>query len=285
MPQGDLSIIPLTSTIGYQANSHVIVHFTDGDPDMGRKTFQPELKKLAEDLAVRAVNTMKRFLQHMKPDTGAKTITPDRELHEWKKAQEDYREANPLSFKNASQQLALVSTPQQEQDVVALFHELIGMGVLKGYRFYATSQSDRYDSLFYMDYKKEENPCFDISSTKLGITHEYPLPYTTEPKVLEYKYTFDSLLTDIDKEEKFSKQINFVVCWKVGTSYKEKIYLQSLLIGDEGSSRQIFGATHQAFLVGSQQPEFEVIILEDLLNWLQSPSDEEARQKRVYKDN
>ena len=39
MVQGDLSVIPLTSTIGYQANSHVIVHFTDGDPDMGRKVF------------------------------------------------------------------------------------------------------------------------------------------------------------------------------------------------------------------------------------------------------
>ena len=48
------------STIGYQANSHVIVHFSDGDPDMGRKTFQPELTELAEVLAVRAVNTMKR---------------------------------------------------------------------------------------------------------------------------------------------------------------------------------------------------------------------------------
>ncbi len=38
MVQGDLSIIPLTSTIGYQANSHVVVHFTDGNPDMGRRS-------------------------------------------------------------------------------------------------------------------------------------------------------------------------------------------------------------------------------------------------------
>ncbi len=62
MVQGDLSIIPLTSTIGYQANSHVIVHFADGNPDMGRKVFQPELKDLGEILAVRAVNVFKRFL-------------------------------------------------------------------------------------------------------------------------------------------------------------------------------------------------------------------------------
>jgi Histidine kinase-, DNA gyrase B-, and HSP90-like ATPase len=98
MVQGDLSIIPLTSTIGYQANSHVIVHFTDGDPDMGRKVFQPELKKLGEDLAVRAVTIFKRFLQHLKPDTGSQIITPDKELYDWKRAQENHRDRSPLAF-------------------------------------------------------------------------------------------------------------------------------------------------------------------------------------------
>ena len=152
MTQGDLSIIPLTSTIGYQANSHVVVHFVDGNPDMGRKVFQPELKKVAEDLAVRAVNTFKKFLQHLKPDTGAQAITPDKELHNWKRTQEDHRDRAPLAFAHKGIRIALVSTPQQEQDVVALFHELIGAKVLSGFRFYGTSQSDRYDSLFFMEY-------------------------------------------------------------------------------------------------------------------------------------
>jgi hypothetical protein len=284
MPQGDLSIIPLTSTIGYQANSHVIVHFTDGDPDMGRKTFQPELKDLAEALAVRAVNTMKRFLQHMKPDTGANMITPDRELHEWKRNQENYRERNPLSFTHGGEALAMVSAPQQEQDVIAIFHELVGLGVLKGYRFYATTQSDRYDSLFFMDYQRRNGVLFDVQNCRLGISRSYELPYITEPKVLEYKYTFDSLVSDFSKEEKFARQIDFVVCWQCGRQYKERFYLQSLLIGDEGSNRQMYGATHQAFQVGSQQSAFEVLIVEDLLNWLRSPTDEEARQKRIYRD-
>lgn len=34
MPQGDLLVIPLTSTIGYQANTHIIVHLEDGNPDV-----------------------------------------------------------------------------------------------------------------------------------------------------------------------------------------------------------------------------------------------------------
>ena len=60
--------------------------------------------------------------------------------------------------------------------------------------------------------------------------------------------------------------------------------LQSLLVGDEGGSRKFFGATHQAFQSGSQEPVFEILVLEDLLRWLQNPEEEEARQKVAYQD-
>jgi hypothetical protein len=57
MVQGELRVIPLTSTMGYQANTHVIVHFDDGTPDMGRKVFHPELTKLADGLAARSLQS------------------------------------------------------------------------------------------------------------------------------------------------------------------------------------------------------------------------------------
>jgi hypothetical protein len=284
MVQGDLSIIPLTSTIGYQANSHVVVHFSDGSPDMGRKVFQPEIKDLAEVLAVRAVNTFKKFLQHLKPDTGAQVITPDKELYEWKKSQEAHRERSPLAFAHDGIRLGLVSTPKQEQDVVALFHELVGTNVLRGFQFYGTSQHDRYDSLFFMDYTDTEAHLFDATKNRLGASRGYKVPFSTEPKVLEYKYDFDSLVEDFEKEEKFPNQVDLVVCWTTGDEYKSKYFFQPLLVGDEGTSRKIYGATHQAFATGQTAPTFEVIVLEDLLSWLQNPADEEARQKSSYRD-
>jgi hypothetical protein len=70
MPQGDLMVIPLTSTIGYQANTHILVHLTDGNPDMGRKVFQPETKALGDELARRVVDVFKRYLSLMREDTG-----------------------------------------------------------------------------------------------------------------------------------------------------------------------------------------------------------------------
>lgn len=284
MVQGDLSIIPLTSTIGYQANSHVIVHFTDGNPDMGRKVFQPELKQLAEILAVRCVTIFKRYLSHLKPDTGAQVVAPDKQLYDWKKDQENYRDQNALSFKTESGRVTLLSKPQQEQDVIALFHQLIGLNLIRGIEFFSTSQSDRYDSLYQLHYN-DESFQFNKSRNPLGVNGTYGFPHQSEPRVLEYKFDLDALVRDFSSEIKYSKHVNFVVCWRAEKQFREKYYLSSLLIGDEGSSRQVYGATHQAFPDGGgQQPDFEVCILEDLLGYLQDPEAEEARQKVKYEE-
>lgn len=284
MVQGDLSIIPLTSTIGYQANSHVIVHFTDGNPDMGRKVFQPELKEIAEVLSVRCVNIFKRYLTHLKPDTGAQVVAPDKQLYDWKKAQEAYRDQNPLAFQDKKGRITLVSAPQQEQDVIALFHQLVGLGVIRGLEFLATSQSDRYDCLYLLEYP-DETFRYDRDSNPLGACGDYGFPHSSEPRVLEYKYDLDALIRDFSSEVKYAKHINFVVCWRADKQFREKYYLNSLLVGDEGANRQVFGATHQAFPDGAgQQPDFEVCILEDLLRFLQDPQAEEARQKTRYSE-
>jgi hypothetical protein len=95
---------------------------------------------------------------------------------------------------------------------------------------------------------------------------------------------FDPLGTNDDNKET-DTQINFVVCWTAGTRYKERLYLRPLLVGSEGGNRTVYGATHQAFLLGGgQQPAFELVVLRDLLSYLSNPKDEEARQKSTYQD-
>jgi hypothetical protein len=66
--------------------------------------------------------------------------------------------------------------------------------------------------------------------------------------------------------------------------YADRSYLKPLLVKNEGSERFHFGATHQAFPESSTEMAFEVIVLKDLLNFLQDPDAESARQKLVYKD-
>lgn len=282
MVQGDPFVIPLTSTIGYQANAHVIVHFTEGNPDMGRKVFQPELKSLAERLAVRAVTIFKRYLQHRKPDAGPIATTASKVLHDWKRAQEDYRNQHPLSFQSPNGRAALVSEPQQEQDVVALFHELLGLGVLKGFEVFATSQHETYDSLYCLSYPSSSEFRFNKETVPLGVNHTL-VPHESEPRVLEYKYDFDSLIDDLEQETKSANHLNLVVCWTTSKRYKDRFFFRPLLIGDEGGERVHYGATHQALSESSQDVRFEVIVLKDLLSYLSNPQEEEARQKQFYK--
>lgn len=113
---------------------------------------------------------------------------------------------------------------------------------------------------------------------------DYTGGVTSEPKILEYKYDLDSLIDDFEKETKFDDGLDFVVCWDAGKKYREKYFLNSLLVGDEGNTREVFGATHQVFRDGSSVCVFEVLILKDLIGFLQDRDAEEARQKVRYRD-
>lgn len=281
MVQGDLYVIPLTSAIGYQANAHIIVHFSDGNPDMGRKVFQPELKTLADAFGVRAVTTFKKYLALLRSDVGAGQAAPTKALWDWKTAQVKFRDSNGLAFNFGGRELSLVSAPQQEQDVVALFHELLGHGALHGYRILATSSHDRYDSLF-VTYNDRQRDSFS-DSIPLGVSVSSIFGQESEPKVLEYKYDFEDLVDDFSKDVKSSQDIALAVAWRADKSEYGNLYLKSLLIGDEGADRMHFGATHQAYYDGHPNMAFEIIVLRDLLAFIQDPATERARHRSLYK--
>jgi len=174
--------------------------------------------------------------------------------------------------------------PQQEQDVVALFHQLLVLKVFRGYKIYATSQNETYDSLFAFDYGAEKLR-FSVSDNPLGVNERLLDHGETDPKVLEYKYDFDGLVEDFENNSKSAQHIDQVVCWSVGKEYKDSFYLKPLLIGDEGGERQFFGSTHQVFSESSGQMHFEVVVLSDLLKYLLDPQREEARQRVHYADS
>jgi hypothetical protein len=92
-----------------------------------------------------------------------------------------------------------------------------------------------------------------------------------------------ALVNDFQKEIKFVKHVDFVVCWTASDGYSTMLELKPLLVGSNGNDRVYFGATHAAYrLVGGTESEFEVIILQDLVRYLLDPKAEEARQRAVY---
>lgn len=286
MTQGDLITIPLTKSVWYQTQTYVIIHFEQGSPDLGRKTFQPENTELGVKLAVNVVNLLKKYRNHLKTDETSEPLTPSRDKYNWIREQENYAETHPLSLPaNLKEKIHIIAKPQKEQDVIALYHQLIGANIFKGIDIYSTSEHNRYDSLFRLNYANDS--IFYNADNVLGISPDIvQLPFISEPLVLEYKYDFDALVRECLSGEKFDEHINLVVTWDANLFYQGKVELKSLLINNRGQdSRKIYGSTHVAYKFGHyERPIYEVVILEDLLNYLIDPNREAYHQKDKYEE-
>ena len=179
MPQGDLITIPLTKSIGHQNQTHVVVHFENADPDLGRKGFQPELKDLAERISVAIVRQLSARRDILKSDSGAQAnIEKELKVHEWVKEQEKHEENYPLVLNNEgfflpTKKISVGSVPQSEQDVIVLFNQLVAGGVIRGIKLLATSQSSQYDGIFRFTAEEPfENLYFDEDTNPLGVLEE-----------------------------------------------------------------------------------------------------------------
>jgi hypothetical protein len=118
------------------------VHYHGAEPDLGRKGFQPELVTLAGKLAVAGVNAFKAWYMNLRKDTGQPIITADADKYQWIVAQEEHAKTHPLQLSNSvlfepEHSLPIVSTPMVEQDVVALFNQLLAAGVIRGFQILA----------------------------------------------------------------------------------------------------------------------------------------------------
>lgn len=287
MTQGELIAIPLTSNIGYQNQAHVLVHFRNADPDLGRKGFQPELKELAEIISVGIVNRLKRWRNRLKVDTGARpNIAGSDDVYKWVTSQEKYEAENPLVIKNKSffapvHEISISSIPQSEQDVIVLFNQLIAGGVIRGIRLLATDQKKQYDGVFkYFIREPVANHVYEKNENPLGVLEmENKGAYDSRPWVLEYKFDLDALFREFENDEKKENEINLVVCWETGDLWKKNHDVTSLLDLDNLHHREFHGLTH-IFQSGGHR--FHAIVLSELIDYLNDFESSQTNQKEKY---
>ena len=292
MPQGDLLLIPLTSNIGYQSQSHVVVHFQNADPDLGRKGFQPELKLLAEEIAVSIVGQLRRWRSNLKHDSGAvPSIVSEGNLYEWIDRQVKHEERAPLSLTNENffaplHEISITSKPLSEQDVIVLFNQLVAGGVIRGLRLLATSQTEQYDSI-YRFYVSEPlaNHVFDKEKNPLGVQQlAHDKSFVSKPYVLEYKYNVDALIRDFETEFKSERDISLVVAWEIGSEWKRRYSVTSLLDLNNIQHRQFHGLTHVFRDDNTGDVRFHAIILSELIDYLLDVDEVQGHHKTTYSD-
>ena len=287
MVQGELMVIPLTSNIGYQNQCHIVVHFKDADPDLGRKGFQPELKDVAEKIAIAVVNRLKKWKKLLKSDTGVKPdIAKEVALYDWIRLQEEHEQQCPLilngkNFFNPVKEISISSEPQSEQDVIVLFNQLLAGGVIRGIKLLSTSQVKQYDGIYKYSVKEPfSNHEFDKDVNPLGVEQlSFKTEHVSPPKILEYKYSVDALMQEFEIGDKIAKDINLVVAWEVGDEWRKNYDIISLLDLDNLHQRDFHGLTH---VFDSGTIRFYAVILKELVAYLNDVDGVQSYHKENY---
>jgi hypothetical protein len=294
MPQGEIYPIPLQRYIGRQNQIHFVLHFSNCNADLGRKGYNKDVmdfcKSITEKISTKYLN---KFKPYLRASSGAPSdLVRTNKVAEWKEEMKTYETQHPLILRSdkfflPTKKISLTSKPSREQDVIALFNQLVAGGVIRGIRVMATNEKFTYDGLYRIVietptsnhlYHKEDNP--------LGILREsindHTLPFSSQPQILEYKLSLDGLIEDIEDETKNSNDIGLVVVWTTGDLYKSNYHITSLLDEDNLSERQYHGITHVMTNLTTEQKEMDLIVLSELINFLNDPQTTVADQKLKY---
>ena len=109
----------------------------------------------------------------------------------------------------AVRDLCLVKQPRDENDVIGLFFELAGRGLLAGYRMFGLSQVDTYDARALI--------------RRVGDREDPPVPADDRQLlVVEFKVHAAWLVVDLEREAKEAREINLLVTWDEGQLDSER---------------------------------------------------------------
>lgn len=284
MPQGELIQIPLNKNIGRQNQAHIVLHFEECSADLGRKGFKKEITDLAKDIARKLLDgPLMKIKQCFKKNTGvAPDLIREKKISEWKQQMIQHEQANPLQLVNDNffkplNRISITSIPTREQDVIALFNQLIAGGVIRGVRIMATNERSTYDGLYRIVIEEPtENHIYNRETNPLGIEEEIVERFkensnegfVSEPNVLEYKYSLDGLVEDVEDGLKNTKDIGLVVAWETGELYKRNYHIESLLLEENIGLRSYHGVTHRMRDISTNEYISELILLKDLILYL-----------------
>ncbi len=293
MPQGEVIQVPLNRNIGRQNQISVVAHFHNCMPDMGRKGFQKEVVDLSKLISRKLIEDLvSKYKSYLRVPTG---VSPDlkREnlVSDWKNEIAEHEKTNPICLENEYffkpvNKIPITSEPTREQDVISLFNQLLAGGVIRGIKIMSTNERFVYDGMYRVSFEEpDENHIYDEKKNPLGVLSEYIEEHSgfiSEPKILEYKFNLDGLIENLEDGSKNSNDISLVVVWETGKDYLGNYAVTSLLNEDNLSERQYHGVTHVMTNENTGQKEMDLIVLKELISFLNNPIEEMNNQENKY---
>jgi len=104
----------------------------------------------------------------------------------------------------------------------------------------------------------------------------------TVVKVLEYKFSVDGLVEELQSEVKAVEDVDLVIAWEMGTKWSQMFDVTSYLDEDNIHHRTIHGATHSFTHSMTGAHAFEAMILKDMISFLADSDKEQENQRNLY---
>ncbi|CAM5463529.1 ATP-binding protein [Sphingobium scionense] len=298
MPQGEVVQVPLKRYTGRQNQVHFVVHFSNCVVDLGRKGFHKDFvdiaKHIAQDIVQRDFSKVKACLRV--DDFRRTGIIEQEKVNSWKDKLASHEKLRPLLLKNDNffkpiHEVSVTAEPSREQDVIALFNQLVAGGVIRGVKVVGTNELMTYDGAYRVicgpqydnhEFNKIQNPLGIGETQRIDFENSYPLGFlSTEMKILEYKFSVDGFINDITTGDKKVADVDLLIAWEFGTEHEQFFSVQSLLLPEGESHRQYHGVTHLLFDEHGNHA-MDAIILKDLVSFLNDTDGESARQSELY---
>jgi hypothetical protein len=265
MPTGVSVDPPVTGFQGYWGNFHTIILDNRLKFDEGRKTPVGRRVTLYRDCARSAL------FNQIGVDLVGRAIKDPviaLNLSEMAKSKEELITArlkprSPLGLSS----VAVQNVPKYEQDVIILFHELVGNGTIPYYHCLDSCSNSTYDGIYR--YKIQRNLLGASVQVAEGSTGSID-----EVVVVEFKHDGEWLVADVGNNVKFYYMIDILICWDISAAECAR---QSANLVDKPLDKvKYWGTTHELQLspvnfmnIGTGR-SLEVICLRRLLQLLGS---------------
>jgi hypothetical protein len=253
--------ISLTRASGNKDRTWIVYNFKNVEPDLGRKNFPQEVHDIISTTQQNFVRQMvkngRTFLRPARNKTGSPE--PEDEDHPVLKAHK--RRESPLSVSHVPDvgDIHYSSKPEKEQDVIALFNQLVGMEFLHAYRPVYFDENFVYDSFF--DYS------FDLVHDSIQESLPGSDEMVDDELIVEFKYEARTILNDVVNNTKDWTEMDLLVCWEIGredwASGGDNIEFTE---PSSPAEREYAGVTHIATIGSKGDEAVFVIAIEKLLN-------------------
>lgn len=214
------------------------------EADIGRKSLERRIANLANLISDAFHDDFVSSSDALKPAPRERREDEEVELENLQNAA--INGGSPLDLPRP--QVALLKEPREEQDVVALFFNLLGTGHIKGYKFFCTKIARQYDGIGYFELDRTSDILYNADSNPLGIPEEsfgnQSTKRSTIRNFIEFKVSTDDLVRDIRNGDKQLRDIKWLICWKKGTLHtREGMSIDEILDENQRGHREFYGVT------------------------------------------